>query len=545
MPRIGEAGPGRRTLRYTATPRPCGIVRGPCAFRATDRDTGSRAARASPTPAEIPMSAVDRPSFLPIAQVFASRRIAAMLGLGFASGLPLALSSGTLQAWLTVEGIDIRTIGLFALVGLPYTFKFVWAPLLDRFEPPWLGRRRAWLLITQLLLGAACWAMASFDPRTSIGALAGLAVAVAFLSASQDVVFDAYRTDLLDPQERGAGAAVSVLGYRLAMLVSGGLALIVADQWVGWPNMFRLMGALFVVMAGITLLAPRTPFDGLRLRSDARREWVGFVSMVAAGGLAWVALDALFAAALPERPDRFAKLAADTVTLLAAFGVALWAARRAGFPSFVEPWDAFFTRRRAVSLLALIVLYKLGDAFAGSLSTAFLIRGAGFTPTEVGAVNKVLGLVATIVGALAGGALLARISLYRALMWFGLLQAVSNFGYWLLAVSPKSYPLMTAAIGVENLCGGLGTAAFVAFLMALTDRRFTAAQYALLSALAAVGRVYVGPASGVLVEAFGWPSFFLMTVAAAIPGLLLLYWLRPEIAALDTPAAAPEQEPNR
>jgi PAT family beta-lactamase induction signal transducer AmpG len=480
--------------------------------------------------------AVARPSSLAsLAQVFASGRIAAMLGLGFASGLPLALSSGTLQAWLTVEGIDIRTIGFFALAGLPYTFKFVWAPLLDRFEPPFLGRRRAWLLITQLLLAAACWTMASFDPKSSIAVLGGLAVAVAFLSASQDVVFDAYRADLLEPAERGAGAAVSVLGYRLAMLVSGGLALILADQWLGWPNTFRAMGALFVVMAGITLLAPRTRVDAAPIRSDARRELTGFVAMVVAGGLAWWALSAAGGALLPDRPGRFEKLAIDTVALVGAFGAALWAARRAGFPSFVEPWDAFFARRRALALLALIVLYKLGDAFAGSLSTAFLIRGAGFTATEVGAVNKVLGLIATIVGALVGGALLAKLSLWRALMWFGFLQAVSNFGYWLLAVTPKDYTLMAAAIGIENLCGGLGTAAFVAFLMALTDKRFTAAQYALLSALAAVGRVYVGPASGVMVEAFGWPTFFLTTVVAALPGLALLWVLRREVDALDAP----------
>ena len=459
-----------------------------------------------------------------------------MLALGFASGLPLALSSGTLQAWLTVEGIDIKTIGVFALAGLPYTFKFVWAPLLDRFEPSFLGRRRAWLLITQLLLAGVCWAMASFDPKTSIGMLGLLAVAVAFLSASQDVVFDAYRADLLEPAERGAGAAVSVLGYRLAMLVSGGLALILADQWLGWPNTYRLMGALFVVMAGITLLAPRTPTDDARIRSDARREWTGFVAMVAAGALVWWLLDAGAKALLPPKPDRFVKLGADTVALFGAFAAALWAARRAGFPSFVEPWDAFFSRRRAVLLLALIVLYKLGDAFAGSLSTAFLIRGAGFTATEVGAVNKVLGLIATIVGALMGGALLAKLSLWRALMWFGILQAVSNFGYWLLAVMPKDYTLMAAAIGVENLCGGLGTAAFVAFLMALTDKRFTAAQYALLSALAAVGRVYVGPASGVMVEAFGWPTFFIVTVFAALPGIALLALLRRDVDALDAPA---------
>jgi PAT family beta-lactamase induction signal transducer AmpG len=483
-------------------------------------------------------------SLAPLAQVFASGRIAAMLGLGFASGLPLALSSGTLQAWLTVEGIDIKTIGFFALAGLPYTFKFVWAPLLDRFEPPFLGRRRAWLLVTQLLLAAACWTMASFDPKASIGMLGALAVAVAFLSASQDVVFDAYRADLLEPAERGAGAAVSVLGYRLAMLVSGGLALILADQWLGWPNTFRLMGVLFVAMAGITLLAPRTRVDAAPLRSDARREWIGFVAMLAAGGVAWWVLSTATGALLPERHGRFQKLGADTVALFGAFAAALYAARRAGFPSFVEPWDAFFSRRRAFALLALIVLYKLGDAFAGTLSTAFLIRGAGFTATEVGAVNKVLGLVATIVGALAGGALLAKLSLWRALMWFGLLQAVSNFGYWLLAVTPKDYTLMAAAIGVENLCGGLGTAAFVAFLMALTDKRYTAAQYALLSALAAVGRVYVGPAAGVMVEALGWPTFFVTTVVAALPGLVLLWVLKRDVDALDAPApgAAPADD---
>jgi MFS transporter, PAT family, beta-lactamase induction signal transducer AmpG len=476
-----------------------------------------------------------------LAQVFASRKIAAMLALGFASGLPLALSAGTLQAWLTIEGIDIRTIGFFALVGLPYTFKFVWAPLVDRFEPPFLGRRRGWLLITQLALALACFAMASVQPGTSIVAVGTIAVVIAFLSATQDIVFDAYRADLLDASERGAGAAVSVLGYRLAMLVSGGLALILADQWLGWPNMFRVMGALFGVMAVVTLLSPGLQSHG-RLRSDARREWQGFIAMLAAGFVTWFVLSKTLGVLLPEAPSRFEQLTVDTVSLLTAFGIALWSARRVGFPSFVEPWDAFFDRRRAVALLALIVFYKLGDAFAGTLSTAFLIRGAGFTATEVGAVNKVLGLIATIVGALAGGALLTKISLYRALVLFGILQAVSNFGYWLIAVMPKDYLLMAAAIGFENLCGGLGTAAFVAFLMSLTDQRFSAAQYALLSALAAVGRVYVGPAAGVMVEGLGWPVFFLFTVAAALPGLALLYWLRREVTQLDARAAVPKED---
>ncbi|MFZ9405484.1 MAG: AmpG family muropeptide MFS transporter [Burkholderiaceae bacterium] len=471
-----------------------------------------------------------------LAAVFASRRMAAMLGLGFSSGLPLALSAGTLQAWLTVEGIDIKTIGLFALVGLPYTFKFVWAPLLDRFEPSWLGRRRAWLLVTQLLLSGICLAMSTLDPVASIGLLGGLAVAMAFLSASQDIVFDAYRADLLGPHERGAGAAVSVLGYRLAMLVSGGLALILADQWLGWSGAYQVMAVLFVLMAILTLLVPRLAAQA-PLARDARdtasAEWKGFVAMLLAGGLtAWV-LHGLGAAVLPEGASRFLRLGVDTAMILGACAAGLGAARWAGFPSFVQPWDAFFSRRHALALLAMIVLYKLGDAFAGSLSTAFLIRGAGFSATEVGAVNKALGLIATIVGALAGGALLTRVRLYPALMIFGVLQAVSNLGYWLIAVSPKSHGLMAAAIGIENLCGGLGTAAFVAFLMGLTDARFSAAQYALLSALAAVGRVYVGPSAGVMVEAFGWPTFFLLTVLAALPGLLVLRLLRQDVNEID------------
>ncbi len=479
------------------------------------------------------------PARSPYLDVFANRRIAAMLLLGFASGLPLALSAGSLQAWLTVEGVDIKTIGFFALAGLPYTFKFVWAPLLDRFEPPMAGRRRGWLVTSQLLLALACLVMAGLDPGDSIAAVGVCAVAIAFLSASQDVVFDAYRSDLLGERERGAGAAVSVLGYRLAMLVSGGLALILADQWLGWPNTYRLMAGFFALLAIVSARAPRLA-GAAAPRGEVRRELIGFVAMLGAGLVVYFGLRALPWGALEA--DRFGRLAVQTLSLLAAFVAAIRAARWAGFPSFLGPWDAFFSRERAVALLALIVLYKLGDAFAGTLSTTFLIRGAGFTQTEVGAVNKMLGLAATIVGALAGGAWLAKRPLYGALMVFGVLQAVSNFGYWLLSVTPKNFGLMAAAIGVENLCGGMGTAAFVAFLMALTDRRFSAAQYALLSALAAVGRVYVGPAAGVLVEAFGWPTFFVWTVAAALPGLLLLWWLRSTIDGLSA-TPTPEETP--
>jgi len=399
--------------------------------------------------------------------VFTSRRIAAVLLLGFSSGLPLALTAGTLQAWLAVESVDIRTIGLFTLVGQPYTYKFLWAPLMDRFTPPFFGRRRGWLIVTQVALLGAIAFMGTMSPSESPWLLAALALGVAFLSASQDIVFDAYRADILREAERGAGAAISVLGYRLAMLVSGGGALVLADQFLGWTAMYFVMAALM----GVGIVA------------------------------AWFAPE-------PEEAVRAPATLASAIS---------------------EPLKEFFARQGAWMLLLLIVLYKLGDAFAGSLTTAFLIQGPGFSATEVGAINKALGLVATILGALLGGAWMVRLGLYRALLGFGILQAVTNLGFVLLAVVGKNYAVMVAAIAAENLCGGMGTAAFVALLMSLCDRRFSATQYALLSALSAVGRVYVGPASGFLVSAIGWAPFFFVTFLIALPGLALLWIMRAKL----------------
>ncbi len=403
--------------------------------------------------------------------VFRGRRIFLLLLLGFSSGLPLALTGATLQAWLTVSGVDLTTIGMFALVGQPYTYKFLWAPLMDRFTIPLLGRRRGWLVVTQLgLLATIAW-MGTVVPERSPWLLAGLALVVAFLSASQDIVFDAYRTDVLGAEERGAGAAVSVLGYRIAMLVSGGLALILADEWLGWRGTYWLMAALMLVGVAAT-----------------------------------------WAAAEPSAPPRAPHTLEQAVR---------------------EPLGEYFGRDGAWILLALIVLYKLGDAFAGSLSTAFLIRGPGFSLTEVGVVNKWLGVIATIAGALAGGALMARLRLYRSLVLFGVLQAVTNLGYMLLALAGKSYVLMIAAVAAENLCGGMGTAAFVALLMAMCERRHSATQYALLSALAALGRVYVGPAAGAMAQSLGWPEFFFATFVIALPGVAMLVWQRRRIEAID------------
>lgn len=395
-----------------------------------------------------------------------------MLALGFSSGLPLALTGGTLQAWATVAGVSLQDIGFLTLVGTAYTLKFLWAPLVDRYAVPLLGRRRGWMLATQLALAAGIAGMGLLSPDRALMPLALLAVAVAFFSATQDIAFDAYSTDVLHKEERGAGAAVKVLGYRIAMLVSGGLALILADGWLGWGHTYVLMGALMAVGILATWWAPE-----------------------------------------PERPVAPPRSLAQAVS---------------------EPLREFFSRRGALALLILIVLYKLGDAFAGALSTTFLLRAGGFTPTEVGTVNKLLGLAATIVGALAGGSIMARMGLYRSLMLFGVLQAVSNLGYWLVALKPGSLPLMVGAVGMENLCGGLGTAAFVALVMALCRQEFSATQYALLSAVAAVGRTYLaGPLTPVLVDSMGWAWFFLVTVVIALPGLALLYWRRHEIQALD------------
>lgn len=407
-----------------------------------------------------------------VSNVYTSPRVAPLLVLGFASGLPLALTSGTLQAWATVEGVPLQEIGFLTLVGTAYTIKFLWAPFVDRFAPPLLGRRRGWMLVTQLLLAVAIMAMGTLSPASTLMALAVLAVLVAFLSATQDIAFDAYCTDVLRKDERGAGAAIRVMGYRLAMIASGGLALIMADQWIGWGNTYMVMGGLMLLCALATLWAPE-----------------------------------------PEHIARPPRTLREAVN---------------------EPLREFFMRRGAMEVLLLIVLYKLGDAFAGALSTTFLIRGAGFTPTEVGTVNKVLGLAATIIGALAGGSLMARWGLYRSLMAFGLLQAVSNLAYWLIAVSPKNLWLMATGVGIENLCGGLGTASFVGLLMALCHQRFSATQFALLSALSAVGRTYLaGPLTPPLVEYLGWPGFFLLTVAIALPGLVLLRKLRGTIETME------------
>ncbi len=404
-------------------------------------------------------------------QAFTNRRMAVMVLLGFASGLPLPLTAGTLQAWLTVAGIDIKTIGIFSLVGLPYTLKFLWSPFMDRFVPPWLGRRRGWIVSTQFLLLLGIAAMPLTSPVSMPLVLAFIALGVAFFSASQDIVIDAYRTDVLPEHERGIGVAVFIFGYRIAMLVGGALALILSDR-IGWQKTYLFM-ALFMIFGMLGAFVGREPDHHI----------------------------------VPPRTMQ----------------EAVWG-----------PLKDFFSRKAAVVIILFIILYKLGDAYAGALSTAFLIRGVNFTPTDVGTINKGMGLIATIVGALFGGTLMVKMGLFRSLWYFGILQMVSNLSFMVLAIIGKSYPAMIVAVAFENLAGGMGSTAFVAFVMALCNKRFSATQFALLSSLAVLGRVVISPTSGYIVTYVGWASFFFFTTLAAVPGLLLVLYLKPEITALES-----------
>lgn len=519
-------------------------------------------------------------------------RLAAVALLGFASGLPLALTGQAMQAWLTLDGIDLATIGFLSLVGLPYTFKFLWAPLMDRFDLPaaiagrW-GRRRGWLVATQLLLALALWALAATSPSEGIRAFALLAVAVAFLSASQDVVVDAYRTDLLAPAERGMGASLGVMGYRLAMILSGGIAMIWTDpaqaasgQGWSWPEVYRFMALLMAGAAVVSALllprlSPLPPSPADAARPSAARDLRGFAAVLLAVAAGWWLTDrfgtelarALVGPLLEGGglPEALQRRWVNLVALLLGIGftlpLAAWAARRAGFTTLLSGLESYFSQKGAAAFLLFIVLYKLGDAFAGSLMTAFLLKAMAYTSAEVGVVNKVLGLWMTIGGALVGGALMLKLGLWRSLMLFGVLQLLSNLGFWWLAVSGKGVlPGLTLpafdwgfvslatptpvdgglllVVAFENISGGMGTAAFVAFLMSLCNQRFTATQFALLSAFASVGRVWVGPLAGVLAESIGWPTFFLLSTVLAAPALLMLQWLRREVDALDAPAAA-------
>lgn len=416
-------------------------------------------------------------------QVFGRPKMAVLLFLGFSSGLPLYLTKTTLQAWMTTAGVSLTAIGVFSLLNAPYSLKFVWAPVLDRYVPPFLGRRRGWMLITQVLLLLSIALMSLHNPQAGLMALGINALVIAFLSASQDITIDAYRTDILTTDELGPGTSTYVLGYRIALILTGWLALVLADR-LSWPTTYVIMSTLMIIGIITTFRAPEPV-----LRDP--------------------------------RPTSMTE-------------------------AVVLPFKEFFQRSGFLTgLVALlfIVLYKLPDSLTDNMKTSFLLK-TGFSQTEIGAVLGFAGIIATIVGGVLAGAVIVRLGVNKSLWVFAVFQALSNLSYYVLALAGKSHSLMVTAVITENFGLGLVSAGLLAFMMSVCNKRFSATQFALLSSLMAASRdILVAPA-GKIAEMTGWPGFFLITVASAAPALLLLQIVAPWGRDLPRFAAAREDEPE-
>lgn len=425
-----------------------------------------------------------RPSFVNTLAVYLRPRVLVVMFLGFSSGLPLALSGSTLLVWMRETGVDLGTIGLFALVGTPYTLKFIWAPVVDALDVPllsrWLGRRRGWLLLTQFLLIAAIIFLGACDPATTPLLVGFGALLVAAASATQDIVIDAFRVESLPDNEQGAGMASYVAAYRIGTLAS-------------------TAGALFLV----------TGFEGLGLSKGDAWAW-GYYTM------ATLVVIGIFTTLIAREPKNVAAAAED----------------RTGNPlqrvvtSAVGAFSEFLTRDSAFVVLTFVILYKLCDAFAGTMTAPFVID-LGFSRNDYAAIVKGVGLAATLIGGFAGGFLFRAFPIATSL-WIGaILQMVSNFVFtWQAHVGVKLWAL-TITIIVENFTGAIGTVVFVAYLSALCKSPLhTATQYALLTALAAIGRTYLSSSAGFLAEAVGWGTFFMLSAVVALPSLVLLVWLQ-------------------
>ena len=411
-----------------------------------------------------------------MAPALTRRRVIAILFLGFSSGLPLLLTFSTLSVWLTEDGISKTEIGLFALVGLPYSIKFLWAPLIDRLPlPPFttaLGRRRGWCLFTQVMLAIAIVGLGSSDPLVNPAGTAAWALAVTFASASQDIVIDALRVEVLDEPQFGAGAAMIVAGYRIGLLVAGAGALFLAEAF-DWFWVYAAMAACMAV-GMLTVLA--LPEPGTAIAEDGAP--------------------------------------ASRVNILRWLREAV-----------IDPFAEFLGRGGWFAILAFVLFYKFGDSLAGVMANPFYLE-LGFSKSEIASVSKIFGLGATLVGGFAGGLIVARLGIMPSLLLCGILQMGSNLMFAVQAAVGHSVPMLTVTIAVENVTGGMGTAAFVAYLSALCNVAYTATQYALLSSFMAFARTVLSAPGGWLADRIDWVSFFILTTVAAIPGLLLWWWLR-------------------
>ena len=394
-------------------------------------------------------------------QTFANRRMLICIFIGFSSGLPLFILLNLIAAWLRSEGVDLKSIGLFALIGFPYTWKFIWSPLMDRFSIGRLGRRRGWMLLTQLLLLVTVAAFGLFNPKTDLWTIAALAALMAFFSASQDIVLDAYRREILSDDEQGLGTAIHVNAYKLAGLVPGSLSLILADR-IPWSAVF-VVTALFMLPGIITtLLVAEPPAYGTPPKTIQEAVVMPFREFI----------------------------------------------RRSGW-------------MHALLVLSFIFLYKLGDSMATALATPFYLD-IGFTKTEIGLIAKNAGLWLNVAGGLIGGIWLVKLGINRGLWVFGVIQAVVILGFWWLAQAGPDKVVLAVVIGAEAFGVGLGTAAFTAFIARSTDPRYTATQFALFTSLASVPRTFANASTGYIVAQVGWSGFFILCTVLAIPGLLLL-----------------------
>lgn len=396
-------------------------------------------------------------------KVILSRRMVVAFIMGFASGLPLLLTISVLQAWMQDEGVDLTIIGLFALVGLPYTVKFLWAPFMDRFTIRFLGRRRGWLLIAQLALICSIVGLSMTDPGKSPLIVAVAAFLVTFFSASQDIVVDAYRREDLADEELGLGSSFYVNGYRVGMLLASGGGLILAD-FIPFSMVYLIMAACLLPGVITTLLTPE-----------------------------------------PKTPTGIPTNMRDAV---------------------LNPLAEYFSRDGALWILAFILLYKIGDTMASTMSIPFYLD-IGFSKTEIGAIVKLFGFWATIVGGVTGGLLMLRIGINRSLWVFGFLQAISTAGFAVLAKIGHDLFALSGVIAFENFSGGMGTAAYVAFMASITNKKFTATQYALLTSLMSVPRVLASAPTGFFAKHMGWVGFFIACVVIAVPGMLLLLKFAP------------------
>jgi len=398
-----------------------------------------------------------------IIEVTFSRRMLVAFVMGFSAGLPLLLTMGVLQAWMKEKGVDLTWIGMIALVQLPYTWKFIWAPVMDRFTLPFLGRRRGWLLVAQLALIGAIVLLGYSDPVEHVIMMVAAAILVAFFSASQDIVIDAYRREDLADEELGLGSSMYIYGYRLGMLLAGGGGMILADR-MSFDGVYLIMAACMLPGILTTLLTPE--------------------------------------------PD----ISAGTPRTLKE--------------AVINPLVEYFSRHNAIWMLVFILLYKVGDTMAGAITTPFYLD-IGFTKTDIGAVVKVFGTGATLAGALLGGIILLKLGINRSLWIFGALQALSTAGFAILAKIGYSIPALSGVIAFENLSSGMGTAAFVAFMASITNKKFTATQYALLTSLIGIPRALASAVTGFMAKNIGWESFFIFCALAAVPGMLLLIKFAP------------------